>query len=86
MSFMFYLEKRRIVACNMLDKLYSRFLKTRFTEDYRRMKKTRKTDNFLYIHFNPLIILLVIFLFRRWERFYMMIILLKDIGIISGMN
>ena len=28
-----------------------RFLKTRFSEHYRRTKKTRKVDNFLYRHF-----------------------------------
>ena len=28
-----------------------RFLKTRFSEHYRRMKKPRKIDNFLYRHF-----------------------------------
>ena len=50
MLLMFYLEKRKIVACNMLAKLvHSK--KTRFSEHYRRTKKPRKIDNFLYRHF-----------------------------------
>ena len=51
MLFMFYLEKRKIVACNMLARLVVDFLKTRFSEHYLRTKKPRKIDNFLYRHF-----------------------------------
>ena len=50
MLFMFYLEKRKIVACNMLAKLVD-LKKTRFSEHYQRTKKPRKIDNFLYRHF-----------------------------------
>ena len=64
----------------------SRFLETRFTEHYRHMKSLANLIIFFIDNLNSLIILLVIFLFRRWKRFYMMIILLKDIGIVSDMN
>ena len=46
MLFMFYLEKRKIVECNMLAKLVD-FLKL----DFLSTKKPRKIDNFLYRHF-----------------------------------
>ena len=44
--FMFYLEKRKIVAYHTC-----RFLKTRFSEHSHQMKNPHKTDNFLYRHF-----------------------------------
>ena len=64
----------------------SRFLKTRFTEDYRRTEKPCKIDNFLHRHFkltnhSPSLISI-----QLVEKIYMMIIQLKDIGIFSGMN
>ena len=65
----------------------SRFLNSRFTEHYRRNKKPRKIDKLFFIDIlNSLIILLVIFLFNMLKIFYMMIIILKDIGIFSDMN
>ena len=47
-----------------------RFLKTRFTEHYRFLKKPRKIDNFFIDISNTLIILLVILIFSPWKRFF----------------
>ena len=74
----FYLEK--IVAWYIGQTC--RFLKTRFSQHYRRIKKPRKIDNFLY----RLIILLAVFLFSLLKRLHMVIIPLKDIEIFLGMN
>ena len=60
---MFYLEKGKIVACNMLARLVD-FQKTGFSEHYHRIKKPHKVDNFLYRHFK-LITLPAVFLFSR---------------------
>ena len=64
----------------------SRFLKTRFTDHYPRMKSLAKLIIIFIDILNSLITLLVIFLFSRWKRFNMMIVLLKDLGIFSGTN
>ena len=62
----------------------SRFLKTRFTEHYRRMKKPRLIDNFLYRHIKLTNHSLNHISIQPVEKMYMMLILLKDIGIFSG--
>ena len=52
MVLMFYLVKRTMVACNMLVKsLVSKKLNFLNFLNYRRMKKPRKIDDFLYRHF-----------------------------------
>ena len=76
MLFMFYLEKRKIVACNMLA-ITCRFLKTRFSEHYRRTKSLAKLIIFFIGISNKLITLLVVFLFSLLKREYMVIIPLK---------
>ena len=71
-----------IVACNMQYVGQTcRFLKTRYTEHCRQMKNPRKIDTFLY----GLIILLVVFVFSLL-KYFMIQILLRDIGIFAGRN
>ena len=47
---MFLLEIRTIVRCNMLDKLVE-LCKKGFSEHYRRIRKPKNNDTFLYQHF-----------------------------------
>ena len=59
-----------------------RLLKTRFSEQYRRIKKPCKIDNFLIVISNKLITLLAVFLFILLKRLHMVIIPLKDRNIL----
>ena len=64
-----------------------RFLKTRFSEHYRRTKKPRKVDNFLYRHFKQTNHSTSSISIQPVEKIiYMVIIPLKDIEIFLGMN
>ena len=83
MLFMFYLEKRKIVAYVGQT---CRFLKTRFSEHYRQTKKPHENDNFLYRHFKQTNTPLAVFLFSLSKRLHMVIIPLKYIEIFLGMN
>ena len=56
-----------------------RFLKTRFSEHYRRITKPRKIDQFLYRYLKQTITLLAVFPFSLLKRLHMVIIPLKDI-------
>ena len=63
-----------------------RFLKPRFLEHYRRIKKPKKNDDFLIGISNKLITLLAVFLSSLLKRLLMMVIPLKDIEMFLGMN
>ena len=59
-----------------------RLLKTRFSEQYRRIKKPCKIDYILIGISNKLITLLAVFLFILLKRLHMVIIPLKDRNIL----
>ena len=63
-----------------------RFLKTRFSEHYRRTKKPRKIDNFLYRHFKQTNHSTSSISIQPVEKITKVIIPLKDIEIFLGMN
>ena len=63
-----------------------RFLKTRFSEHYRRTKSLTEFIIFFIGISNKLITLLVVFLFSLLKRLHMVVIPLKDIEIFLGMN
>ena len=48
-----------------------RSLKTRFREHFRKMKKPRKIDTFLYRQFKVMVIHLVKLLFSRLKKLFM---------------
>ena len=85
MLFIFYLEKRKIAACNMLAKLVD-FLKLDFLSTIIEQKSLAKLIIFFIGISNKLITLLAVFLFSLLKRLHMVIIPLKDIEIFLGMN
>ena len=79
MLFMFYLEKRRIVARNMLAKLD-------FLSIIVKQKSLAKLIIFFIGISNKRITLLAVFLFSLLKGLHMVLIQLKDIEIFLGMN
>ena len=85
MLFMFYLEKRKIVACNMLAKLVD-FFKLDFLSTIVEQKSLAKLIIFFIGISNKQITLLAVFLISLLKRLHMVIIPLKDMEIFLGMN
>ena len=85
MLFLFYLEKRRIVACTMLAKLVD-LKKLDFRSTIIQKKSLAKLIIFFIGISNKLITLLAVFLSSLLKRLLMMIIPLKDVEIFLGIN